>query len=152
MPQPAAIRFEAFRAHQELVAGLQPLGASETRPRNTFLFRQGEPSRGGYLLEEGEAKLLLLGDDGRIVAARTVGAGYLLGLPGTILNQSYLFTAKLTRDSRVSFIPTQSLLDFLRVRSDLCFDIVEMLGGELLDLQHTVVRHARRSKRPRTNA
>ena len=143
---------EAFVAHQALIAGLQPLGTSALRPKGTILFQQGEPSRGGYLLEEGEAKLLLSTGDGHNVALRTVGPGYLLGLPGTIINRSYLFTAKLTRDSRVSFIPAETLLDFLREHSDLCFEVVEMLGGELLDLPRAIATHAARSKRRMSNA
>lgn len=134
-----ANRPETFPAHGELVCGLQLLGTPELRPKNTVLFRQGEPSSGGYLLQDGEAKLLLTNDHGNTVSVRTVGPGYLLGLPGTILNRSYLFTAKLTRDSRLTFIHTQKLLDFLRVRSDLCFDVVQMLGVELITLPETVI-------------
>ena len=144
-------RSEAFAAHQDLVNGLHPLGKTELRPKDTILFRQGEPSRGGYLLVEGEAKLMLPRHDGHNINLRTVGPGYLLGLPGTILNREYLFTAKLTRESRVAFIPTDVLLDFLRRHSDLCFDIVETLGGELLDLPNAVLKHHKRNK-PRTNA
>jgi CRP-like cAMP-binding protein len=150
MRRSPVLRSEAFVAHQELVQGLQLLGASESRPKDTILFREGEPSRGGYLLEEGEARLLLSRNDGRAITIRTVGPGYLMGLPGTILNRTYFFTAKLTRPSRVTFIPTDELLEFLRRRSDLCFDIVEMLGGELLDLPQAVLKRCKRS-RPRTS-
>lgn len=142
---------EAFATHPQLLRGLQPLGHTEVRAKDTILFRQGEQSRGGYLLEEGEARLMLSGSGGKTVTIRTVGPGYLLGLPGTILNREYLFTAKLTRASRVSFIPSNVLLDFLRQRSDLCFDIVELLGGELLDLPNLLLKRSKRSK-PRTNA
>lgn len=151
MRRSQVLRSEAFVAHQDLLAGLQPLGSAELRAKDSILFRQGEASRGGYLLEEGEAKLLLSGDDGKTVTVRTVGPGYVLGLPGTIINREYLFTAKLTRDSRVTFIASDVLIDFLRRRSDLCFDIVEMLGGELLDLPHTVLKRMKRTK-ARTNA
>lgn len=152
MRQPRLDRSEAFVAHEQFVEGLKPLGISELRPKGTILFHEGERSHGGYLLEEGEAKLLLGCNGHGAMVTRTVGPGYLLGLPGTILNRSYLFTAKLTRDSRVTFIPTETLLDFLRSHSDLCFEIVEMLGGELLELPHTVLSRSKRSKRPRTNA
>lgn len=145
-------RSEAFLVQPNLLVGLRPLGKSELRPKNSILFRQGENSNGGYLLEEGQARLSMTSDRGDTITARTVGPGYLLGLPGTILNRSYLFTAKLTRESRVSFIPTQALLEHLRVHSDLCFEIVEMLGGELLDLPQTALTRSKRSKRSRSNA
>lgn len=151
MRRPRLERSEAFVAHGKFVEGLRPLGVSEARPKGTILFREGEASRGGYLLEEGEAKLLLGNNGQGAMVIRTVGPGYLLGLPGTILNRSYLFTAKLTRDARITFIPTDTLLDFLRSHSDLCFEIVEMLGGELLELPQTASIRSGRSKRPRTN-
>ena len=143
---------EAFNAQQELAVALQQRASFDAYPKGTILFREGEPSRGVYLLLEGAARLYLDCDDNRKTAMRNVGPGYLLGLPGTILNRSYLFTAKLTRDSRVAFIPSEDLLDFLRHRSDLCFDVVELLGGELIDLPPTVQPRATRHRRHRANA
>ena len=142
---------EAFQAQAELLAALQHLGSTSTHSKGTVLFRQGEQSRGVYLLVEGTARLSLQRDDNRTTTVRTVGPGYLLGLPGTILNSVYLFTAKLAQDSRVAFIPSADLLDFLRTRSDLCFDVVELLGGELLEMPPAVPHRATRN-RHRTNA
>lgn len=141
-PSPA----EAFSTHPELVTALQHLGSAEIRRKGTVLFREGDPARGVYLISTGSASLSLHADDGRNVAVRSVGPGYLLGLPGTILSRNYLFTARLTQDSRVTFVPTGALLDFLRVHNDLCFDIVEMLGGELIDLPPIVYHRARRHR------
>ena len=137
---------EAFAAQPELIAALQHRGSVATHKKGTVLFRQGEASRGVYLLLEGVARLSLQRDDNRSVQVRTVGPGYLLGLPGTILNRAYLFTAKLAEDSRVAFVPSPDLIEFLRNRSDLCFDVVELLGGELLDLPATVPRRATRHR------
>lgn len=144
-------RAEAFVAQTELIAALQQRGSVSTHTKGTVLFRQGEPSRGVYLLLEGAARLSLQGDDNRSSTVRTVGRGYLLGLPGTILNSSYLFTAKLVQDSRVAFVPSGVLVEFLRTRSDLCFDVVELLGGELLEMPPSVPQRATRN-RHRTNA
>lgn len=143
---------EAFAAQAELIAALQQRASLFTHPKGTVLFREGEPSRGVYLLLEGSARLSLQRDDHRTVQVRTVGAGYLLGLPGTILNRAYLFTAKLAQDSRVAFIESAELIEFLRQHSDLCLDVVEMLGGELLDLPPVVHHRATRNRQHRTNA
>ena len=142
---------EAFAAQAELIAALAQKGAPTTHPKGTVLFRQGEPCRGVYLILEGSARLSLQRDDTRNVTVRLVGRGYLLGLPGAILNRGYLFTAKLVEDSRVAFIPSEDLVDFLRKHSDLCFDVVELLGGELLDLPPTIRPRATRN-RHRTSA
>lgn len=137
---------EAFAAQAELIAALSQRASVSTQTKGTVLFRQGEPSRGVYLLLEGAARVFLQRDDKRAVQVRTVGRGYVLGLPGTILDRGYLFTAKLAQDSRVAFISSKDLIEFLRQRSDLCFDVVEMLGGELLDLPPAVPRRATRNR------
>jgi CRP-like cAMP-binding protein len=143
---------EAFAAQAELITALQQRASLYTHPKGTVLFNQGDPTRGVYLLLEGSVRLLLHRDDNRTVQVRTVGAGYLLGLPGTILNRAYLFTAKLAQDSRVAFIESAELLDFLRQHSDLCFDVVELLGGELLDLPPAIQHRTTRNRHHRANA
>lgn len=141
---------EAFSGHPDLRAGFQGLAAATFHPRGTILFRQGEPSRGVYLLVHGKANLSLRADNGRSVTFRNVGPGYVLGLPGTILNRSYIFTTELIDDSQVAFIPAADVVEFLKTRGDLCFEVVQMLGGELLELPHVIHRKATRKKR--TNA
>lgn len=137
---------DLFSTHAELFTALQNLGAPDLQRKGTILFREGEPTRGVYLLVKGAATLSMATDDGRRIAVRSVGPGCLLGLPGAIINGNHLFTAKLTQDSRVTFVPTSALLDFLRLHNDLCFDIVEMLGGELVELPPVVHARARRHR------
>jgi CRP-like cAMP-binding protein len=141
---------EAFTGHPDLRAGFASLAPATFYPRGTILCRQGETSRGVYLLVQGRANLTLLGDAGRGVTFRTVGAGYVLGLPGTILNRTYMFTAELIDDSQVAFIPAADVVEFLRNRGDLCFDVVQLLGGELMDLPKVI--HKRATRKKRTNA
>ena len=141
---------EAFTGHPDLRAGFETLAPSTFYPRGTTLFRQGEPSRGVYLLLRGKANLSLRADNGRTMTFRNVGPGYVLGLPGAILNRTYLFTAELIDDSQVAFIPGAEVVEFLKKRGDLCFEIVQMLGGELLTLPRVANQKATRKKR--TNA
>ena len=141
---------EAFTGHPDLRAGFESLAPARFHPRGTILFRRGEASRGVYLLVQGRANLTLRSDTGRSVTFRTVGAGYVLGLPGTILNRTYIFTAELIDDSRVAFIPAADVVEFLRHHGDLCFDVVQLLGGELMELPKIIPKRPTRKKR--TNA
>jgi CRP/FNR family transcriptional regulator, nitrogen oxide reductase regulator len=141
---------EAFTGHPDLRAGFETLASATFHPRGTILFRQGEPSRGVYLLAQGRANLLLRADNGRRVTFRTVGPGYVLGMPGTILNRTYIFTAELIEDSQVAFIPAADVVEFLRQRGDLCFDVVQMLGAELMELPKVI--HKRATRKKHTNA
>ncbi len=143
---------EAFAAQAELIAALQQRGLQSTHPKGTVLFQQGDTNQGVYLLLSGSARLLVQRDDQRIVPVRVVGRGTLLGLPGTILNRTYLFTAKLAEDSRVVFVPSAALIEFLRERSDICFDVVELLGGELLELPPAIRARATRNRHHRANS
>ena len=140
---------EAFTGHPDLRAGFEALAAARFYPRGTILFQQGEPSRGVYLLLQGRANLSLRADDGRNMTFRNVGAGYVLGLPGTILNRTYIFTAELIDDCQVAFIPATEVIEFLQRRGDLCFEVVQMLGGELVELPKVV--HKRATRKPRTH-
>jgi CRP-like cAMP-binding protein len=141
---------EAFTGHPDLRAGFESLAPANFHARGTVLFRQGEPSRGVYLLVQGRANLSLRADTGRSVTFRNVGTGYVLGLPGTILNGAYVFTAELIDDSHVAFIPAAEVVEFLRHHGDLCFEVVQMLGGELMELPKVI--HARSPRKRRTNA
>jgi CRP-like cAMP-binding protein len=141
---------EAFTGHPDLRAGFETLAPATFYPRGAILFRQGEPCIGVYLLLQGRANLSFRADNGRSVSYRNVGPGYVLGLPGTILNKTYLFTAELIDDSQLAFIPSADVVEFLRKRGDLCFEVVQMLGGELMDLPKAVHKRATRCKR--TNA
>ena len=138
---------EAFTGHPDLRAGFASLAPATFYPRGTILCRQGEPSRGVYLLVQGRANLSLRADNGRSVTFRTVGAGYVLGMPGTILNRTYIFTAELIDDSQVAFIPAADVVEFLRNRGDLCFEVVQMLGRELMELPKVIHKRATRNRR-----
>jgi CRP-like cAMP-binding protein len=138
---------EAFHSHPDLRAGFDHLAKATPHPKGAILFRQGQAPRGVFLLKQGRARLCMRSDAGRNVTFRNVGPGYVLGVPSTILNKPYLFTAELLEDSQVAFIPCAEVLEFLRRRSDLCFDVVQLLGGELMEIPPVVHRPATRRRR-----
>ncbi len=138
---------EAFNNHPDLRAGFDHLAKATAHPKGSVLFRQGETPRGVFLMKHGRARLSMRSDTGRNVTFRNVGPGYVLGVPSTILNKPYLFTAELLEDSQVAFIPSGQVLEFLRKRSDLCFDVVQLLGGELMEMPPVVHRPATRRRR-----
>jgi CRP/FNR family transcriptional regulator len=135
---------EAFTPSAEVRAGMDSLAPGKVLARGTVLFRQGEPARGVWVLHRGRARLTMRTDDGKAIPYRTVRAGYVLGLPGVILNIPYLFTAELVERSEVAFIERAEMLHFLRQRADLCFDVVQQLGGELIDMKIGPIPAARR--------
>lgn len=133
--------------HPDLRPVFSSLAPASPRAKGTVLFRQGEPPCGIFLLLDGRARLFLTDDRGRAITFRRVGPGYALGLPGSILGQRYLFSAELLEDSKVVFVPRDQVLEFLHTRSDLCLDVVKLLGLELSEMPATSIRHASRRKR-----
>lgn len=135
---------EAFAPRREVRAGMDALAEGQRLPKGTVLFREGEPPRGVWVLRRGRVRLTMHNDSGKVVPYRSVRAGYVLGLPATILDVPYLFTAELLERSELAFIERGQMLQFLRQRSDLCFDVVQQLGGELIDLKIVPAPAARR--------
>ncbi len=133
--------------HADLRDAFESLAKPVFFPRGAILFRQNDSSSGVHLLTRGRARVFLTSDSGSKIVLRTVGPGYLLGLPATIMGTPHLFTAETTEDSEITFLPATDVLEYLRLRGDLCFDIVQMLGAELLHLPPAVHRPATRRRR-----
>jgi len=138
---------EPLRPHPDLRAGFIHMAPANACAKGTVLFQQGEESKGVFLLVEGKARLSLIVQHRRRVPFRVVGPGYLLGLPSAILGTPFIYSAELLEDSKIVFVERDRLLHFLRSHTDLCFDVVRLLGMELREMPGTAIRHAARRKR-----
>lgn len=125
---------QPYTADESLLSSLRPFAGAEPAAKGAVLFRQGDPARGIYVVESGKISLTMTEDDRRI-RYRTVGAGYILGLPATICDQPYSLTAEVVEDVTLRFVDQATVVDFLRGRSDLCLRVVEILGHELTDMR-----------------
>jgi CRP-like cAMP-binding protein len=78
------MKHESFVADAKLLEALgkvsQPISCSVGRT----LFTQGEANNGLYILERGEAALVLKSNSGRIVMCLNIGEGSLIGLPAVV--------------------------------------------------------------------
>lgn len=140
---------DAFRAHPDLRAGFGGLAPASDRAAGSVLFRQGEESRGVFLLLEGKARLLLSTPQASQMPFRVVGPGYLLGLPSAIVGSPFIYTAELLEDAKVVFVARDQLLQFLHTHGDLCFEVVTLLGMEVREMPGAAARHADRRRRRR---
>lgn len=127
----------AFQAYPELQSALLPLARETIVPAKEDIFPKGAVAKGVYLLIEGNARLLILGDDGTEISSRTVGAGCILGLPATLCSTPHFFTARATEKCRIGLIETARLNDFLRERTDLCMQVVQIMSHELSAINKT---------------
>ena len=122
----------------KLLQGLEDIAYPIEREAGAILLCEGE-NGGIFLLVRGRARLTMYSRTGERLAFRTVGPGYLLGLPASMRNKPYNFTAELLEDSQVAFIRTQDIPTLLRRRGDICFRLVQTLSQELRKLQRAAI-------------
>ena len=126
-------------APDDLKAHLITTGRSIERARGTYLFRRGEPVTGIFLIVEGVVRLGLDGNPASF-PSREVGLGSVVGLPATLSDSSYSLTAEVVEDCRLTFLSRQNLLDLLRQKPELCFQVMSILTEELTQTRTALER------------
>ena len=80
---------ESFSADGGLIRALVKRSQTVACGEGGTLFNQGEAPKGLFILERGEAALVMTSNAGRAVMCLEAGSGSLLGLPGLISNEPY---------------------------------------------------------------
>lgn len=142
-------RTSALVADPRLRAELEQMASPVAKMRNTVLFREGEPVSGVFLLTQGKARLSQI--YAQALPAQIVGPGAILGLPSSIGNRPYNFTAELLEDSKLGFIPRREIVQLLRTNPEHCLRVVQLLGSSVRDVYsakaHSITPRRRRSVR-----
>ena len=124
---------------------LRAIATPVLKDKGTVLFRSGQQCRGAFLIRSGQVELSLdtVSD---LYPARTVGSGFILGLPATFSGEPYSLTAKAKSSCRLEFIPRKKLQSLLHQHSDAGFQILRLLSDEILHIRK-VVKNSGRSDR-----
>lgn len=125
---------QPFGATPALCRALQDLGQTKTGAAGTLLFQVGEKPLGVFLLLEGKVTLTLA--ENGVHYSRTVGPGSVLGLPSTMCAKPFSLSARIIEPLRYVFVRCEVVKEFLRTRSDLCFEVVEILAREVREMRH----------------
>ncbi|MFB3812677.1 MAG: Crp/Fnr family transcriptional regulator [Terriglobales bacterium] len=99
------------------------------------LFRRGDSVKGVFLIESGRVQLSVGGGAATWIAE----PGSLLGLPATVRGTEYSLTAVALDDTAVRFADNALVRKVLAADVSLCFQVVEMLSGELQWLRESMV-------------
>jgi CRP-like cAMP-binding protein len=121
----------AFVADPDLLRQLEKWATTFPCDAGRVLFRQGEPSVGLYIVDEGEITMSMVSDKGRPVVSMRTGERSLLGLPGVIGNEPYTMTATAEADCTVSFIAREDFFEFMGSEPVLAMKILEVLASEV---------------------
>ena len=127
----------------ELRAELEGLATVISKPKGTILFRRGDDASGVFLVRRG---LVNLGLDFEtpVYPERTLGAGAIAGLPATVSGKPYSLTAKVAEDSELAFVPRGAVLACLQNNPYLCFQVMNMLSGEISDIRSAFKKNGSR--------
>lgn len=111
-----------------------PNNLSLWQGRGTFLFTEGEPARGIYILLTGRATVSISSSGGKIVILRVAQSGDVLGLNSTLRNCSYDVTVQTLEPCRTDFVSRSELLALME-RSQQCTQaVLRELSHELTEL------------------
>lgn len=118
---------------------LQAIATPVLKDKGTVLFRLGQPCRGAFLIRSGKVELSLETVSG-LYPPRTVGPGFVVGLPATFSGEPYTLTAEAKSRCRLEFISRQKLLSLLRRNPGTGFQILRLLSEEIFHIR-TVVKN-----------
>lgn len=116
---------------------LQAIATPLLKDKGTVLFRLGQPCRGPFLIRSGQVQLSL-DTASCLYPARTVGSGFIVGLPATFSGEPYSLTAEAKTRCRLGFIPRQKLLTLLHQNPDAGFQILRLLSEEIFHIRKVV--------------
>lgn len=143
-------RFD-LRTDAEVVRGLARIAAPVEAAKGTVLFRQGEPVKGVYVINRGRV-LLSMSRGTKRMKYRSVGPGYVIGLPATLTGQPYSLTAEALQKVEMGFVPRDQAFAFLEQDPEICIRLIDFLGRELAWIrEHKImlVTRSTRRRRPR---
>jgi len=145
MIAPRGVRCMSFDPHkanltrdaaQALTEAFDRIGTRQTCSRGTVLFQQGQPGDGVRVLRSGKVALFVSSADGRTrLPYRTVGPGYVLGLPALFSGKPFSLTAEALEEFEYSFVQRETALQLMRDRLDLCLQAASQLAGEVTTLR-----------------
>ncbi len=122
---------QAFHAPEQLRRAIAAIGSRRIVHAGEELFRQGDPVRGVFLVNSGKVKLSLELQQGSLLAE----AGSVLGLPAAVRDSTYSLNATVVDDSELTYVAHQDMRKLLNSDSELCFQVVQILSGELQRLR-----------------
>lgn len=124
---------------------LQAIATPVLKDKGTVLLQMGQPCRGAFLVRSGKVQLSL-DNVSSLYPARTVGSGFIVGLPATFSGEPYSLTAETKSRCRLEFIPRQKLLSLLYRNPDAGVQILRLLSEEIFYIRKLVNNGGRSSR------
>jgi CRP/FNR family cyclic AMP-dependent transcriptional regulator len=98
-------------------------------PQDAVLFMEKQPSRGVYVLCEGQLKLSVSSSEGKTLILRIAKPGEALGLMSVLSNTPHEVTAEALRPCKVAFVLRDAFLNFLEQHPEAYGSVIAQLGA-----------------------
>jgi CRP-like cAMP-binding protein len=121
-----------FAADQELVQALLQRSSPIPCNQNSILFSQGQPASGLFILQSGEAMLMMESRPGKPVMCLQAASGSLLGMPAICGNAPYTLTATARKGSDVRFIKRDDFEDAIQAEPRLAIRVIQLVAAEVI--------------------
>ena len=128
------VRTKNLIPSSELRAELERRATVVFKPKGTILFRRGDNASGVFLILRGQIRLGL-DFETPVYPDKSLGAGMVAGLPGTVSGKPYSLTAKVVEDAELAFVPRKAVLACFQESPLLCFQALHMISGEIADVR-----------------
>ena len=127
---------------RELAEALDAIASVYTCRAGEILFRHGQPADGVLVVRQGKVRLFPLAHDSDPrLPYRTVGPGYVLGLPALFSGHPYSLTAEAVEECVCGFVDRERALELVHKRLDLCFQAADLLAREIRSLREWQATH-----------
>ena len=127
---------------RELAQALDAIAYAHCCPPGEVLFRQGQPADRVLVVRRGQVRLSAWSHDSdERLPYRTVGSGYVLGLPALFSGQPYSLTAETLEECLLGSVDREAALELVRRRQDLCFQAADLLAREVRNLREWQASH-----------
>jgi len=117
--------------------------------KGQVIFYEGNYPSGLYCIHDGKVKLYKIGQEGKEQIIRLAKAGDILGYRALISGDEYIASASTLEDSRVCFIPKDTIFDLFKKNMDFSLYLVKLLSQDLEHVENRMVNLAQKPVRER---
>jgi CRP-like cAMP-binding protein len=121
-----------FAADQELIRALIQRSSPVTCNQNTVLFTQGQVASGLFILQSGEAELMMKSRPGKTVMCLHAASGSILGGPAICANAPYTLTAIVREGSDVRFVTREDFERAIQAEPQLAIKVFQLVASEVV--------------------
>jgi CRP-like cAMP-binding protein len=124
------------RVVQGLIAELESIGQPVSCKPGERVLSEGETGKGIYILRSGAARVSMASNNCKTRQLRELEPGSFIGLSSTLSCDHCCYTVEATDNAEFTFVPAETAQELLRLRPDLCLQVIQLLGKEMSSLCH----------------